>query len=306
MEPTTLHMQPTSAAPEWTWLWLGILAAAFLISAFAFTVVLAGRHTGGLGRLTNARFVRRSAEMLERRAPRLWKFLSVFSSRFVRPRLSTTDWRGLALTLAAVTVFVALYAFLLIAEGWTDEEALLAVDRRVYGWLVDAGGSRTVEFMQAVTRLGDSMVVTGLAIAIGIVLLIRSQYWRIAALVMATGAGSALVVGLKALYTRARPDAQVYEMAGHSFPSGHSFAAMALYGFVIYLVWRDVRSDVMRIVLATALSVLILLVGLSRILLRVHWVSDVAGGFTIGLAWLVLSLVIVRVVRDRYRPESAG
>lgn len=287
--------QSAIAGREWTYLWLAIVGMTLLVSiAVAAFVFLRGR-TSKLGRLTQIPLMRRLERVLSERVPGLWKF--------IRRRFTTDNSRGLALTVAGIVVFAALYVFALITEGWTDEEALFIVDQRVYDWLMQAGGAQTIDIFRVVTHLADGLTVTILGLVLAGYLFYRRHFWSIAALVLGPGGGFLLVVGLKALFERARPEMQAYEVTGHSFPSGHAFAAMTFYGFLIYVVWRDVKSEVWRIILATGLSVLILLIGLSRVILRVHWVSDVAGGFTVGLAWLLISLVMVRGLSDRSRPR---
>jgi undecaprenyl-diphosphatase len=152
-------------------------------------------------------------------------------------------------------------------------------------------------YMRAVTHFGDGLTVALIGLVLGIGLLVRRRYWEVVSLVLAVGVGYAAMWGLKAIFVRDRPGDRLAEVLGHSFPSGHSFAAMTLYGFMIYLTWRYLRHDAVRIGVTIALILLILQVGLSRILLRVHWVSDVAGGFAVGVAWLVFSLVLTRALR---------
>lgn len=279
-----------AAAPGWTYLWLGIVILAFLVGLGAFLAVLFQRHMPRLRGLMDLDALWRVDAFMKRHAPGVWAF--------IRRRFTNRQWHGLALTVSGTIIFVAVYVFAIIAESWADEQVLYTVDRQVYEWMMNASGVGAIEFMRTVTYLGDGLVVAGLGCATGIFLLLRRHYWRIFALVLAPGVGSALVVGLKSVFERARPETQVYAVAGHSFPSGHSFAAMTMFGFLIYLVWREVGNDALRIILVTVLAAVILLVGASRVVLRVHWVSDVAGGFSVGLAWLVLSLGIVRAVRE--------
>lgn len=94
---------------------------------------------------------------------------------------------------------------------------------------------------------------------------------------------------LKLIFRRPRPaDPWLVQEGGFSFPSGHSMVSMAFYGFLIYLVWRCVTNPKRRYVLTAVLGVLILLIGLSRIYLGVHYVTDVLGGFLIALCYLTI------------------
>lgn len=94
---------------------------------------------------------------------------------------------------------------------------------------------------------------------------------------------------LKFAIQRPRPDValRLVDIGGFSFPSGHSMAAMAFFGLLIWLVWHGVRSRGARSGLVTVLCVAICAVGFSRVYLGVHYASDVLAGFCASLAWLV-------------------
>lgn len=96
--------------------------------------------------------------------------------------------------------------------------------------------------------------------------------------------GWGLMDGLKALFPRTRPDASFANL-GSSFPSGHAFFAVTIYGMLAYWLTRDVPPRQRRVTWAIA-CVMIVLVGFSRVFLGAHYPSDVAAGFVIGLPWL--------------------
>ena len=83
------------------------------------------------------------------------------------------------------------------------------------------------------------------------------------------------------------------EQGGYSFPSGHSMMAFAFYGFIIYLINKSNMAKKKKIVITTLLSILILLIGVSRIYLGVHFASDVLGGFILSLIHLILFMFLV-------------
>ena len=90
---------------------------------------------------------------------------------------------------------------------------------------------------------------------------------------------------LKFILHRPRP--------GYSFPSGHSMASMAFYGFLIYLIYKKINNKYLKWGLICFLSILILFIGISRIYLGVHYTSDVLAGFLISVAYLILFISIV-------------
>ena len=150
-------------------------------------------------------------------------------------------------------------------ESWADEETLYAFDRRIYDWLVGAMHPTVAAFMRSVIHFGDTLVIVAVAVATGAYLLHRKHRWRVAGLVVAVGGGSAILWGLKWIFARSRPEAHLAAAMGHSFPSGHAFNSVTLYGFLIYLTWRMVERDAVRIGVTIVLIALVFLVGLDSL-----------------------------------------
>ena len=286
------HLQSEEFTFSWAYFWLatGGLLLILVVLAFAYLLVRAQRARAQ--RLASSPFVRNLDLFLSNHARWLWTF--------VRRRLALAKWHGMALTMAAVITLSAVYVFALVTESWIEQEALYAFDLRIYGWLIEAADSRMVDFMRNITRLGSRPTITAVSTIAALILLAYRRWWHITSLVLAVGAGTGFMHGLQWIFERSRPVEQVINAAGHSFPSGHAFMATTLYGWLIFLTWRLVRSDLVRILATIVLTILIFIIGLSRVVLRVHWVSDVVGGFAVGLAWLVFSLVLTQILHSHY------
>ena len=100
---------------------------------------------------------------------------------------------------------------------------------------------------------------------------------------------------LKQLFQRKRPLSPLLKAArGLSFPSGHAIMAVTFYGLLIYIVQHNIDINWLKYLVIFLLVVLVLLIGFSRIYLRVHYASDVLGGFIIGLLWLMISLAVIK------------
>lgn len=98
---------------------------------------------------------------------------------------------------------------------------------------------------------------------------------------------------IKHIVRRPRPNVlRLVEEDGYSFPSGHSMVSMAFYGIIIYLVYKNVTNKYLKWTLIALLSLLILSIGFSRIYVGVHYFTDVAGGFLLGLAYLIIYINI--------------
>lgn len=97
-----------------------------------------------------------------------------------------------------------------------------------------------------------------------------------------------LNVVLKTLIQRPRPEGfRLAVESGFSFPSGHSMAAMAFFGLIVWMVWHYEQDRRQRLILTAAFSAVIAMIGISRIYLGVHYASDVLGGFCASIIWLV-------------------
>lgn len=98
-----------------------------------------------------------------------------------------------------------------------------------------------------------------------------------------------LNVCLKLVFMRERPfDLMIITEKGYSFPSGHAMAALGFYGFILYLLWNMNLEKKAKLIFSILLVLLIILIGVSRIYLGVHYASDVLAGYLVSLAYLIL------------------
>lgn len=93
---------------------------------------------------------------------------------------------------------------------------------------------------------------------------------------------------LKELFQVPRPDYPLIPIEGYGFPSGHAMSAVIFYSLLVFLFSKEIKNKIAKVIFITTNILIILLIGLSRIMLNVHSVYDVIGGFIIGLLWLFL------------------
>lgn len=104
---------------------------------------------------------------------------------------------------------------------------------------------------------------------------------------------------LKNIFARNRPvDINLIEESGYSFPSGHSLTAMAFYGFIIYLIYSSKLPKRSKNIYISLFSLLIFIVGISRVYLGVHFFTDVIGAFSFSLFYLI---IYTTVIKDRLK-----
>ncbi|MGB8997217.1 MAG: phosphatase PAP2 family protein, partial [Pseudonocardiaceae bacterium] len=169
------------------------------------------------------------------------------------------------------------------------------VDVLAQPWLLAAA--------RAATTAGSALVVDVVAIVVALALLII-RWWRGAALVVVARLGElASTTAIKDLLARPRPVLldPVDHAAGYSFPSGHAAGSAAVYGALVVLVLPRAARWTRALLLAVG-ALLICAVDASRVLLGVHYPSDVAAGTALGLAWVgVAALLVTRIQTGELR-----
>src|SRR5690349_24607479 len=201
----------------------------------------------------------------------------------------------LAVVTAAALVFTVL--LLLVRLQWAPLES---VDHHAATGLnsLVAGHPAVVRIIKAVTWLGSGGVLWTLTGMAAVVLAIRRR-WRLVIFLLVAGAGElALDPVLKALVGRLRPVVAhpIAHGTGDSFPSGHTLGSIVCYGAIL-LVFLPAARGRWRVTFVTVTVTLIALIGISRVLLGVHYLSDVVGGWAIGIAWLGITAFAFEATR---------
>jgi len=247
------------------------------------------RGIGRLGRWTPVRYVRE-------RYPRAWAFLS--------RRFAAGEYLGLHLTVGLLLSLGALWLFGGIAEDVIHHDPLTDFDLTVAKLLHQDASPILTEIAKGVTLLGSPAVITVWALIAAVILLTRREYLTAGGWVAALLGGGLLDGMLKQIFHRPRPswDVPIVTAQGFSFPSGHAMGSLVAYGMLAYLVWRELDPPRGRVALAGCALVLVLLIGLSRMYLGVHYFSDVIAGYAAGTVWLTACITGLEVVRRRPSP----
>lgn len=226
-------------------------------------------------------------------------------SRSVTHLLDPSRPEARTLTLSAVLLVGAAWLFFGILEDVVSGDPLLLADSAIYHALQDLRTAPGDAVMIAITELGDTQVVMAVTMVV-LLWLMWKRAWRTATywLVAITGA-STLNTVIKVALHRARPGELLYSgWSAFSFPSGHSTVNVVLYGFLAFLIAREIRPA-WRLVVTLGAATLIFLIAFSRLYLGAHWFSDVLGGMAFGSAWLAL-LGLSYLRRQTGRIESIG
>lgn len=134
---------------------------------------------------------------------------------------------------------------------------------------------------------------------LGLLIILKFYTKAIEAFVVCSG-GYLLNHVLKIIYERERPpDPLIEPISNFSFPSGHATSGFIFYGLIAYFILKSDFAYLYKYVFAILLILFSLVIGFSRVYLRLHYFSDVIAGFCVGFSWLTLSTWVIEVYKLR-------
>ena len=194
-----------------------------------------------------------------------------------------------------IVMLVCAVLFLWIVDNIFEND-IDKFDYIIYSMVLITMHPITTSFFKIITYFGDWMIIIPVCI-ICVIFLKEKRYKYLVA--------SNLVIifilnqALKMLFNRQRPVGnRLIEASGYSFPSGHSMISMAFYGLLIYLAYKNIKNKKLKYAICIGLTLLIVLIGISRIYLGVHYASDVAGGFLLSIAYLIVFTQITKAKQE--------
>lgn len=184
-------------------------------------------------------------------------------------------------------IIISLFAFILIATSVLFK-ATMKEDLLLYYLLISIKNNILLSVATLLSFLGS---IKGLiVVSFFLVFILKSNKQRIFLFLDLIGSG--LIINItKNIFLRERPIIGQNLLADYSFPSGHTFIAISFYGFLLYLVMKDKESNYKKLKEGLLLF-LIITIPLSRLILGVHYLTDVLGGITLGLAYLFFLIIM--------------
>ena len=248
------------------------------------------------GELRHDRFV--GSQDLTRWNTRGGRFLALLFQRVSR-RLGPRGALILTLLLGFAVAAVLTAVFALVYESVVEADGVAGLDRPVLAAGKTVRSPALDVIVTAYTDIGGTIGMPVLAVTAALVLAFRRRSWTPVILIVAAGAGSlAMTIAGKRLVGRTRPDLSdavpPYEYSA-SFPSGHSLNAVVIAGIVAYVIILRLKTTRTRITTAAAAAVFAVTIGLSRVYLGHHWLTDVLAAWLLGAAWLALVITAHRL-----------
>jgi membrane-associated phospholipid phosphatase len=201
----------------------------------------------------------------------------------------------------SIVFFAAVFLFLIIAVAAALSPAVTAIDGKLATWLHVRATPHVTDVMASISLLGAPTTLTIVTIAGSLLLLYRRRYAEAILLSTVVLGGNFLNFCLKHLLQRGRPvfDDPIFSLPTYSFPSGHAMASTVFYGLLaIYVSARAGQRHAAPVAIGAA-ALMVALVSASRVYLGLHYLSDVLGGLSEGIAWLALSLIALHHRRRR-------
>ncbi len=187
---------------------------------------------------------------------------------------------------------MGLAAFFIITLLY-EMNALYSFDLWVFSFVENNRNMYLTLVMHVITMLSDYRVIVSIIL---LVLLFEKRKQLGLILASITGVSTLLMFWLKDFFARPRPT-EIVALSSEStfsYPSGHALAAMVFYGMILFLIHRNIKDRILSRLLQVMLGILIFLIGISRVYLGVHYMSDVLAGFALGYALLMMGILVVR------------
>lgn len=219
-------------------------------------------------------------------------------------------WKGAGIVSAEMLSTMAIFTCAVAGLVFSIRPAMRRhkkTDLAVFDFAGKHTNESNTKAMLAVTHLANHkfLVPANLSL-IFYFLFIRKRTWfsiRVASIALSS---LGLMFLFKQLFQRKRPAVPLlHAVKGLSFPSGHAMMSVTFYGLLIYISSRTIESALLKAVLTPSLVALILMIGYSRVYLRVHYASDVAAGYIVGSLWLLVSLDLLKRIEE-YNKKLVG
>jgi membrane-associated phospholipid phosphatase len=213
------------------------------------------------------------------------------------------------LILGSIATLCAGYLFVELVEEFRLSTSLVYhADQTIHTWFGHERQPALTALLRGATNLGST---AGLGLLVGVataILLLRKERASAIFVVVTAVTGALLNLGLKTIFARARPDLTLAITTSryYSFPSGHAMGTFITLGALAYIALRQKWPWTIKSAILAAILTLVVLVGLSRVYLGVHWASDIAGGWSAGTVWLTAAVVAFEMLlRLRQRRRGA-
>ena len=204
---------------------------------------------------------------------------------------------SLKLVLVSILFVAAIFLFGYLADEVVLEQEDI-FDSRVFHFLAQFATPTFIKIAHTITFFGSSYFFFPAYLLLVLYFLFRRK-WGYALDIALVGISSTLLMTvMKHIFHRQRPDHPIFKaLTNYSFPSGHALSSFIFCSVLIYIVWHGRLTKAWKWIVSVLLFLFALCIGISRIVLRYHYPSDVLAGMCLGFAWSIFSLWLLRKFR---------
>ncbi|MCF7697808.1 bifunctional DedA family/phosphatase PAP2 family protein [Loktanella sp. M215] len=225
-------------------------------------------------------------------------------SGFFAARFGTERFLGLTATVLGVLLIYVVGAYVASVTDFLGARGTVTSDTRIANLLYAIRDDRVIAVLGWITEVGGRHGVLPMLAGATLALLVLRRYDLLGGMWIAAAGNQITVTLLKGFFARPRSDLGYYTETSGSFPSGHAAGAVAVWAMLFYLAWRLrlLPAGIAGFLAATT----VVLIGLSRVYLVEHYVSDVLNGYLVGGLWLILGIAFCewRRRRDKRSPTA--
>lgn len=209
---------------------------------------------------------------------------------------------SIKLVLVSLLFIAALFIF-----GYVADEVVLEkediFDSRVFHFLSQFASPGFINVAHVLTFFGSTYFFFPAYALLIVYFFIRRKPGYALDIAVVGISSTLLMTFLKNIFHRQRPDHPIFKaLTNYSFPSGHALSSFIFCSVLIYIVWHGRLSNGWKWTLSVMLFLFAVSIGISRIVLRYHYASDVLAGMCLGFAWAMLSLWVLRKFRHHKKP----
>ncbi len=223
---------------------------------------------------------------------------------FIHNRFSSHSFFGFPLTILSVIFFYFFFGYLGMVEDFVSGDIIIQIDTRLENLLFLFRDSTLFHIFLWITALGKSEVILSFLLISSVILWLLQKKPAILSLWISVVGAGGIVYLSKLFFDRPRPELALYIEHTPSFPSAHATIAVAFYGFLAWMIMRNVSGWKAKIHIFFVTLILILLIGFSRLYLGVHYLSDVLAGYFVGGMMLVFSIALLEYWKSTHHKKT--
>ncbi|HEY6976217.1 MAG TPA: phosphatase PAP2 family protein [Chitinophagaceae bacterium] len=203
---------------------------------------------------------------------------------------------SLEFVIVAFLFIGALFVFALVAHAVYENEDLF--DKRAFAYLSSYSSEGFLEAMKFFTFFGSILFLLPAYILLVVYFFIKKEFRYCIDILIISISSSVLMFGLKELFHRQRPDLPLIKSIAttYSFPSGHALSSFIFCSVLIDLIWESTLARVWKWVFSILLLLFSFTIGISRIVLKMHYATDVIAGFCLGIVWVIISFRVIKKI----------